>query len=150
MPQIAVLRLAPQRVLNSVVAALLLLTTPTLAPASTAPPPRASVVLDDSAGAAQIAALLPLTVSFHDRMGTAAFAQLPTHLPTDHATTMHEYRAGDVAYLTAEQSIVVFLTDGTAVPNHGLAFLGHLATGLDELAGCVRDCAVELFATRTN
>jgi hypothetical protein len=150
MPQISLLRLAPQHVLNSVVAALLLLTTPTLAPASTAPPPRASVVLDHSAGAAQIAALLPITVTFHDRMGSAAFAQLPTPLPADHATPMHEYRAGDVAYVSAEQSIVVFLTDGTAVPDHGLAFLGHLATGLDELAGCVRDCAVELVATGTS
>ncbi|KJL44151.1 cyclophilin-like fold protein [Microbacterium trichothecenolyticum] len=149
MPQLSLLRLAPQRVLNSVVAALLLLTTPTLAPASTAPIPQASIALDDSATASQLAPLLPVNVTFHDRMGTAVFAQLPAPLSTDHATPMNDYRAGDVAYVTAEQSIVVFLTDGTAVPDHGLTLLGHLTAGLDELVDCARDCAVELVATRT-
>ena len=144
MPQLSLLRIAPQRVLNSVVAALLLLTMPSLAPAGAVAPPQASVALDDSATAAQIAALLPLTVTFHDRMGTAALAQLPTPLPADHAAPMNEYRAGDVAYVTAEQSIVVFLTDGSAVPDHGLTLLGHLTTGLDELVDCGRDCTVEL------
>ena len=150
MPQLSLLRLAPQRVLNSVVAALLLLTTPILAPTTTSPPPRAAVVLNDSASAAQIAARLPVTVTFHDRMGNAAFAQLPTPLSFDRATPMNDYRAGDVAYVAAERSIVVFLADGTAVPDHGLILLGHLSTGLDELVDCARDCAVELVATRTS
>ncbi len=107
-------------------------------------------MLNDSASAAQIAARLPVTVTFHDRMGTAAFAQLPTPLSFDRATPMNDYRAGDAAYVAAERSIVVFLADGTAVPDHGLILLGHLSTGLDELVDCARDCAVELVATRTS
>jgi hypothetical protein len=150
MPQFSLLRLAPQHVVNSVVAAVLLLTTPTLAPAGAAPPPQASIALNDSASAVQIAARLPITVAFHDRMGTAVLAQLPAPLTTDRDTPMNRYRAGDVAYITAEQSIVVFLTDGTAVPEGGLTLLGHLTNGLDDLAGCVRDCAVELVATRAS
>jgi len=149
MPQLSLLRLVPQRVLNSVVAALLLLTAPALSPGSPAPAPRASVSIDDSLAAAQLAARLPLTVKFHDRMGTAVFAQLPMPLAPDDATPMNDYRAGDIAYVTSEQSIVVFLTDGSAVPDGGLVLLGHVERGLDDLASCRQDCAVELLVRGT-
>ena len=149
MPQLSLLRRAPQRLLNSIVAALLLVTAPALSHGSPAPGPRAVLAVDDSTTAAQLAAQLPLSVTFHDRMGTAVFAQLPTPLATNGADPVHQYRAGDVAYVTAEQSIVVFLTDGSAVPDHGLILLGHLKRGLDDLADCRRDCPVELTADPT-
>lgn len=149
MPQPSVLRLAPQRVVNSVVAALLL-TTPTLAPGSTTPPAQASVTLAESATAGQIAAQLPLTVTFHDRMGTAVFAQLATPLAVDAADPMSEYRAGDIAYFAAERSLVVFLSGGAAVPDPGLTLVGHLAAGLDQLADCPHGCTIALAIASTS
>ncbi|MFF2487260.1 cyclophilin-like fold protein [Microbacterium sp. NPDC058062] len=146
MPQLSLLTLAPQRLLNSVVAALLLLTAPALSQGSPSPAPQAVLAVDDSTTAAQFGALLPFTLTFHDRMGTAVFAQVPTFLAPDSTDPMNEYRAGDVAYVTSDQSIVVFLTDGSAVPDHGLILLGHLTQGLDDLVDCRQDCPVELTA----
>jgi len=144
MPQRSLLRRSPQRVVDTVLAMLLLVTAPALAPAATAPPPRVVVALDDSAAAAASAAHLPPTVTFHDRMGVAVFAPLPAALATGAAPAMTHYRAGDVAYVVAEQSIVVFLTDGAAVPQGGLMSLGHLEDGGDDLTSCAHGCAVEL------
>lgn len=146
MPQLSLSRLAPQRLLNSIVAALLLLTAPTISHGSPTPASQAVLALEDSATALQLAAQLPLTARFHDRMGTAVFAQLPTPLAVTDADPLRAYRAGDIAYVTAEQNIVVFLTDGSAVPDHGVVLLGHLDRGLDDLAGCRNDCPVELVS----
>jgi hypothetical protein len=49
-----------------------------------------------------------------------------------------------VAYWPAERTLVVFLTDGAAVPDGGLALVGRVAEGLDGLAGCARACVVGL------
>ncbi|MGN6127366.1 MAG: cyclophilin-like fold protein [Humibacter sp.] len=149
MQQLSPLKLAPQRLLNSVIAALLLLTAPALSLGSPSPAPQAALAVDDSTTAAQLAAQLPLTVTFHDRMGAAVFAQLPTSLAPDSTDPMNEYHVGDVAYVTSDQSIVVFLTDGSAVPDHGLFLLGQLTRGLDHLANCRQDCPVELTADPT-
>jgi hypothetical protein len=147
MPRLSLLRIAPQRVLNTVVAALLLLSTPALADGGAVPPPQASLSLDDSTAAAQLASHLPRTLTFDDRMGTAVFAELPTALASEDADATSGYRAGDVAYVAADQSIVVFLTDGIALPDHGLVMVGHVTSGLDDVAGCVRDCAIELVVS---
>lgn len=150
MPQLSLHRLAPQALLNSIAAALLLLTAPALAHGSPAPPSRAGVAVDSSPSAAHFGARLPLTLTFHDRMGTAVFADLSRPIDTTRAPSMDEYRAGDVAYVAAEQRIVVFLTNGSAVPDHGLTLLGRLERGLDELIGCREDCLVELSVASTS
>ena len=49
-----------------------------------------------------------------------------------------------MAYWAPEQSIVVFLSDGPDVPGDGLVLVGHVSTGMDDLAGCSQDCAVRL------
>ncbi|HEY9308052.1 MAG TPA: cyclophilin-like fold protein [Microbacterium sp.] len=144
MPQRSLLRRAPQRVLNSVVTALLLLTVPVLAHGDEAPPTCVVAAFEDSATAAQLVSHLPSTLTFSDRMGAAVFAPLPVPLALDSTAAVDGYRRGDIAYVSSEQSIVVFLTDGTAVPDHGLVVLGHLTSGLQDLDGCVQNCAVEL------
>ena len=79
-------------------------------------------------------------------MGTAEFAELSTPLVTDGGTSMSGHRAGDIAYLASEQSVIVFLTDGSAVPDDGLVLLGHVTGGMAHVAACLRDCAVRLVA----
>ena len=153
MPNRVLTGLTPQQVLNSFAAALLLVTAPFFSsavednsPAVADAPPVAVVALDDSAAAAELAMQLPLVLTFTDRMGTAEFAQLPAPLDID-AAQMSSYRAGDVAYFESEQSIVVFLSDGTAVPDGGLVLVGHVTSGLDVVAGCARDCAIQFVTT---
>ena len=85
-----------------------------------------------------MASQLPLELTFHDRMGTAGFARLPLPLITDGRATIREYRAGDLAYLASEQSIIVFLTDGSAVPDDGLVLLGHVTSGMADIARACR------------
>jgi hypothetical protein len=146
--------LTPQRFLNSVAAALLLVTAPLLSAAFEDHPSAveansasAALVLNHSAAAAELAPQLPLVLTFTDRMGIAEVAQLPEPLDIDGAARISSYRVGDVAYLAAEQSIVVFLSDGAAVPDGELVLVGHLESGLDVAAGCVRECAVQLATT---
>ncbi|WP_457101694.1 cyclophilin-like fold protein [Microbacterium sp. P5_E9] len=145
--------LTPQRVLNTVAAILLLASAPVLSstgvggPAAVADnPPVAVITLNESSVAAELASQLPLVLNFSDRMGTAEFAPLPEPLDIDSADQMSGYRAGDVAYLASEQSIVVFLSEGTAVPAGDLVLVGHVTSGLNVVAGCVRDCAVQIVA----
>ena len=144
MPQRLARTLVPQPLFNTIAAALLLLTA--AVPAPTPDPPSVQVTLDDSAAATQFASQLSLELTFEGRMGTAAFAQLPVPLVTDGSAFMSEYRAGDLAFLPSEQSIIVFLTDGSAVPGEGLVLLGHVTSGTHGIAACVRNCLIELVA----
>jgi hypothetical protein len=146
MPQRALLRTAPHYVLNSVVAALLCAVL-VLSPGDATPPPQVHIAADAAGTAGQFGSRLPLAVTFHDQMGTAVFARLPEPLAVDQRAAAGEYRAGDVAYVASEQSIVVFLADGSAVPDQGLVLLGHVTDGLDDLADCARDCGIDLVAS---
>lgn len=150
MPQLSLLRIAPQRILNTLVAVAMLFSTPALTPASTVAPQHAMVSLNDSAAADQLVAQLSSPLSFDDRMGTALVAHLSTPLAVEQAHAVDGYRAGDVAYVPDELALVIFLVDGSAVPERGLIILGNLTSGLNDLAGCTRDCLVDLEIARTS
>lgn len=144
MPNRVLSRLAPLPVLNTLTAVILLLSAPAVIPTVEDNPTTAVVTLDQSA--TQLASQFPLELTFTDRMGIAEFAPLPAPLLVDGAARMSSYRAGDIAYLASEQSVVVFLSDGAAVPDDDLMLIGHVASGLDNIADCVRDCVVRLAA----
>ncbi|MET0713748.1 MAG: cyclophilin-like fold protein [Mycetocola sp.] len=145
MPPLYLLRIAPQGILNTLVSVCLLFATPVLTPASTIDPLKATVILNDSAAADQLVAQSS-TLSFSDRMGTALVAHLPSPLSVDRTDTTDGYHAGDVAYIKDEQALVIFLVDGSAVPESGLIILGRLSSGLGDLVGCVRDCPLDLVS----
>jgi hypothetical protein len=147
MPQRARTRLHPHLVLNSVAAAVsvLLLTAFVSVPHDDANPPRAVISVNDSSAAEQLSSQLPLTVTFNTRMGAAQFARLSEPLAINDAAVMDDYRSGDVAYFAEENSLVVFLSDGSAVPDTGLVLIGHIATDLGDLASCATDCAAEIM-----
>lgn len=146
MPPLYLLRIAPQRILNTLVSVCLLFATPVLTPASTIAPLEATVILNDSAAADQLVAQQSSTLSFSDRMGTALVAHLSSPLSVDRTDTADRYLAGDVAYIQDEQALVIFLVDGSAVPESGLIILGRLSSGLGDLVGCVRDCPLDLVS----
>lgn len=106
------------------------------------PPPRAEIRLDNAAESTQLAQRLPRSILFTDAMGTAHVARLREPLDFRGGAPISGYRAGDVAYWAAEQSIIVFASDGAGVPEDGLVLIGHVSAGLDDLAGCNRDCLV--------
>jgi hypothetical protein len=79
------------------------------------------------------------------RMGTAHVADLA--LDVGFSRTVDSYRAGDVAYWASGEKVVIFLTDGAAVPPGGLVPLGQVTDGLAGLTGCASDCTVRLDVT---
>ena len=108
------------------------------------PLPEAAIRLNDSMAAVNLEHRLPVSVSFDDRMGVAQVAELPSPLELEAVEPPTEFRAGDAAYWAAEQSIVVFLSDGHDLADDGLVLVGHVTVGLAELAGCTHDCRVRL------
>ena len=135
----------PLRILVSLVAAVLLVSAPACSHLQRGTIPEAEIQVDDSATAIQLERSLPVAVSFDDRMGAAQVARLPTALDVENAESTRGYRAGDVAYWAPEGSIVVFLSDSPDVSSEGLVLVGHVSTGMDDLAGCSRNCAVRLI-----
>jgi hypothetical protein len=79
-------------------------------------------------------------------MGAAAVAFVPEPVDVDGHATLTRYQAGDVAYRAAEQSLFVFLSDGTADPGDGLILIGRTVDGVAELSGCSPDCSIRVSA----
>lgn len=132
----------PTRPLTTFAAALLAFAAAGCSPnlSSAAEPLAVGVVMDDTLGV-QASAELRRPLTYDDRMGTALVAQLSTPLPVA-GEHISRYRAGDVVYSDTEQAIIIFLSDGAAVPSGGLYRLGTVADGVDALAGCRSDCLV--------
>ncbi|KAA9108086.1 cyclophilin-like fold protein [Microbacterium rhizomatis] len=137
-------RPAIQRLFNTLATAVMILSAPALVPAVDAEQPIVEMTVTPSIGGADLLRQLPLSLTFADRMGIAEFAPLSAPLTIRGKTRMNEHRAGDVAYASTEQTVVVFLTDGPGTPDGDLVLLGHVTSGLSELTSCVRDCVVTM------
>ena len=96
--------------------------------------------------ATTLAAGLPETLVFSDRMGAAAVALVPGPVDVDGYATLSSYESGDVAYRAAEQTLFVFLSDGAAEPGDGLILIGRTADGVAGLSSCSQDCSVRVSA----
>lgn len=110
---------------------------------NTHPTTVATIELSNSATAARFGQRLPEVLLFNDRMGTAEISRLGEPLAVGSVGSADAYRAGDVAYWAPERTVVVFLTDTSAVPDTGLVRLGRVVAGLDGLAECNRNCPVQ-------
>jgi hypothetical protein len=104
----------------------------------------ATVRLVDSPVAVQLAERSAGALELDARMGTAQVADLA--LDVDFSRPVHSYRAGDLAYWASGEQVVIFLTDGAAVPAEGLIPLGKVTHGLDRLTSCRSGCPVHLDA----
>lgn len=100
--------------------------------------------LTSSSISREFAAGLPTAFSFSDRMGTAQVAPLTTPLDGTDSVAESEFRAGDVAYWARDHVLVVFLSDNSSARAGDLYLLGHITSELEDVAGCVRDCRVQL------
>lgn len=89
------------------------------------------------------AAELPATFSFTDRMGTALVATTEMRLTIDpNGAPATEFRAGDVGYRVSGRALVVFLSDSPSAHTDDVYLLGHVVSGLGDIAECVRDCRI--------
>ena len=103
-----------------------------------------TIEMSEAPVATTLAAGLPETLVFSDRMGAAAVAFVPGPVEVDGHAPLTRYKAGDVAYRAAEQSLFVFLSDGTADPGDGLIPIGRTADGVAGLSGCSKDCSIRV------
>ena len=127
-----------------VATALLLAGTAACSPGPMGDAANAEIWLNSSEPAVQLREHLPISLLFNDRMGTGEIAQLSAEILVDGADPVSSYRVGDVAYWAPGESIVVFLSDGDSLAEEGLVLVGHVTSGLNDLASCTRNCAVNL------
>ena len=88
--------------------------------------------------------LLPLTVTFKDYAGTEKITYLPRRLFTQGAPAGPDPSVGDIAYYAPWGNIAIFYQDFGF--SEGLIKLGHIASGIEELAGKNADFAVTIEA----
>lgn len=86
--------------------------------------------------------LLPLTVTFKDYAGTEKITYLPRRLSTQGAPAGIDPSVGDIAYYAPWGNIAIFYQDFGF--SEGLIKLGHIASGIEKLAGKDVDFAVTI------
>ncbi|MBB5842194.1 hypothetical protein HD599_000517 [Conyzicola lurida] len=96
-----------------------------------------------------VASLLGERLEFDDRMGTAQVARLSTPMDIE-GVREFDYEAGDVAYWPDGRSVIVFLSEGRAVPDGGVVLIGKVTNGMDVLTGCASDCVATIDTAPTS
>jgi hypothetical protein len=94
--------------------------------------------------------MLPLTLRLTDVWGQAKSGRLPHPLTVDGGTPIHDPTLGDIYFWPTTEVIALYYDDlGLPVPNPGLARVGVIDTGLDNLAraGDEIELRIELAAT---
>ena len=89
--------------------------------------------LDDNATARDLAAQLPLTLTFSDHNGVEKTAPLPDELSTEGAPDAHDPVAGDLGYFAPGGDLVLY-HDDEAPEFPGIIRVGSLDGDLDALA----------------
>ena len=88
--------------------------------------------LDDNATAHDLAAQLPLTLTFRDHNNVEKTAPLPRELSLDGAPEGHDPAAGDIGYWAPDGDLV-FYYDGEAPYFDGIVRIGRLDGDLEAL-----------------
>ncbi len=89
--------------------------------------------LDDNATARDLAAQLPLTLTFSDHNGVEKTAPLPAELSTEGAPDAHDPVAGDLGYYAPGGDLVLY-HDDEAPEFPGIIRIGELDGDLEALA----------------
>jgi hypothetical protein len=89
--------------------------------------------LDDNATARDLAAQLPLTLTFRDHNGVEKTAPLPSELSTEGAPDAHDPVAGDLGYFAPGGDLVLY-HDDDAPEFPGIVRIGRLDGDLNALA----------------
>ena len=96
----------------------------------------------DNETSRDLMSLLPLTVTFKDYAGTEKITYLPRRLSSKGAPKGTNPSVGDIAYYAPWGNIAIFYQDFGF--SEGLIKLGHIASGIEELADKDADFAVTI------
>ena len=88
--------------------------------------------LDDNATARDLAAQLPLTLSFRDHNNVEKTAPLPRELPLEGAPEGHDPAAGDIGYWAPDGDLV-FYYDSDAPFFNGIVRIGEFDDEMDAI-----------------
>ena len=88
--------------------------------------------LDDNATARDLAAQLPLTLTFRDHNGVEKTAPLPGELSLEGAPEGHDPAAGDIGYWAPDGDLV-FYYDGAAPYFNGIVRIGEFDGEIDAI-----------------
>ena len=102
----------------------------------------AVVVLDDHPAAEDFVSMLPLTATFEDFNRIEKIAYLPRKLQTQGSPSSCDPSAGTFAYYAPWGNLAVFCHDFRY--SNGLVPLGHVESGLENLAQMQGDFSVRL------
>jgi hypothetical protein len=89
--------------------------------------------LDDTATARELAAQLPMTLTFRDHNGVEKTAPLPRELSLDGAPKAHDPAAGDIGYWAPDGDLV-FYYDDEAPAFDGIVRIGEIDGDVQALA----------------
>lgn len=108
------------------------------------------VEVDDSPAARSIAAGLPTSLVFEDRMGAALVAEdVAVAGALASVEPVADYRTGDVVWSPDRRELVILLHDGSGIGDAALVRVGAVRAGLAGLQDCVRDCHVTVSAVES-
>ncbi|SDS83226.1 hypothetical protein SAMN04488543_2467 [Friedmanniella luteola] len=89
------------------------------------------IALEDTSAGRQLAALLPLRLTFRDPMGQAKSARLPRPLTVPGSDRVLDPEGGALYYWPPSQDLAILYDDlGQTVPPPGLVRLGTVTSGL--------------------
>ena len=88
--------------------------------------------LDDTPTAQDLAAQLPLTLTFRDHNGVEKTAPLPSELSLEGAPDAHDPVAGDIGYWAPDADLV-FYYDSNAPSFSGIVRIGEVESGLEAI-----------------
>jgi hypothetical protein len=92
-----------------------------------------TALLHDNATARDLAAQLPLTLTFRDHNGVEKTAALPRELSLDGAPEGHDPAAGDIGYWAPDRDLV-FYYDSDAPFFNGIVRIGEFDGKMDAIA----------------
>jgi len=88
--------------------------------------------LDDTPTAQDLAAQLPLTLTFRDHNGVEKTAPLPSELSLEGAPDAHDPVAGDIGYWAPDADLV-FYYDSNAPSFSGIVRIGEVESGIEAI-----------------
>jgi hypothetical protein len=90
--------------------------------------------------------MLPLRLNLHDPMGQATSGPLPRPIDAAGSEPVFDPAVGEIYYSAPSGTFVIFYDDlGQSIPDPGLARLGTVDTGTDEIAEAGNRFAVQIY-----
>jgi hypothetical protein len=99
--------------------------------------------LHDNATARDLAAQLPLTLTFRDHNNVEKTAPLPRELSLDDAPEGHDPAAGDIGYWAPDSDLVFYYDDGAPYFN-GIVRIGEFDSEMDAIGRQSADFSVTI------